>query len=550
MAENNYIIHLLDGSLITLSPDQIELYPTIKEQIEYLVSGPGNIVDINYPNPKALYQLLTNPNEALAFDSFLQMIEAVDYVGNDDILNRLLSQMASIFIDTSFTNATKNIKENMIDLVYKLKDTVIYRFLQLIQTIKLDYEISPDPYLTGADDYIVNDDLNTSLIVKGLDFDPHNNYTGVVFNKNTYINMIAMGTIEEEETLRGVAIDNTGDVYSPIISQELIFDIDYPFLEVDPEIGDFSFGVTKYIRNIIYESSLLLEYNFVAKLSQGAKRYALISNLDEEEEEGKEEEDIYDHFSILQLSDNQSLAMFELPRGKYERNKTSGTQFPLVSPNMKIVMWQLPIDITNSRYRITAIDLPQKPTFFIDNIDDLHIPPYEFKNWQIGTVYVLFNSNEDKLLVVRKTVDGHQASLMTDRGQLLMDHLFTAEVPLFLVKDMIITVSDQLDDIKFRGNILWQGKSTKDPAIDTNSRLTIWYTRGVSTPIPVYDKTFVPFIKDYMPWSIGKVYTGIKVRERSSQPLTISPKAKSFGDSILLTLIYRKINKKSIDKYV
>ena len=193
-------------------------------------------------------------------------------------------------------------------------------------------------------------------------------------------------------------------------------------------------------------------------------------------------------------------------------------------------MRQVPKDITNSKYRITAIDLPQKPTFFIDNIDFLNIPPTIFKNWAIDQNYVLFNSNEDKLLLVRKTTDGHDASLMTDRGDILMKYLFTADIPIFLVKDMIITVSYHKE------NKLWsirrnQRLGSRDAVINSNSRLKIWYTQNMTKPIPIYDNTFPPDIEDYKLSNIGNVYIVT-------------------GDSILLAYIYRNIEDEKTHKYI
>ena len=518
MEQNNITIRLLDGSLIKLTPDQIELYPTIKDQIEYLAPGPENIVDINYPNPKSLYQLLTNPNEALPFDSFLHMIEAADYIGNDDILNNLLVQMANTFTDKSFKTATTEIQESMIDLVYKLPDTVIHRFRQLIQTIKLDYEIITDSTLR-VDNYTFSDDLNSSLLIKFSFREVAHLVTGIVFTKDRFTNTFRAKTEFAEYNPVLFYLDNSGNVYGIIISPELQLDnMDDPFVEkigVDENVvieDTYAWlQLVTYNKNKDYESKLLLENNLVVKLSQGTQRYALISNLEENEENP------YAHFSIVHRTDNQSLATFDLPRGKYKQYKISGTQFPGVSPKMKIVIWRMPEDITNSRYRITAIDVPQKPTFFIDNIDFLSIPPTIFKNWPIDQGYVLFNSEEDKLLLVRKTMDGHNVSLMTDKGILLMEHLFIADIPIFLVKDMIITVSDQLEDIE------WGGKIPDETVIDTNTRLKIWYTQNMTKPIPVYDNTFVPEVDGHIPWSIGDVYTGTK-------------------DSILLTLVYRKID--------
>ena len=116
---------------------------------------------------------------------------------------------------------------------------------------------------------------------------------------------------------------------------------------------------------------------------------------------------------------------------------------------------------------------------------------------------------------------------MTNRGKVLMEHLFIDEIPIFLVKDMIITVSDQLGDIswgeKEHNEISWAKTRPEKTVINTNTRLKIWYTRGVTKPIPVYDNTFVSEVEGYEPLSIGDVYTGT-------------------GDSILLTLVYRKID--------
>ncbi len=438
--DNNITIRLLDGSQITLSPEQIELYPTIQDQTTDLV--PGNIVDINYPQPQALHQLLTNPNEALPFNLFLDMIEAADYVRNDNILNNLLVQMATTFTKESFTDATTEIKENMIDLVYHLRDTVLYRFLQLIQTIKLDYEIAHDPSVLWSNP-VFSDDLNASLINKPTG--PSEIRNGLIFDKNIFVNLVDTYTGDDETSPDRFSIDNNMNVYS---FNTIMYDTDYPFLLME-EIEDLPRSTLHvYYRINDYEGNILSEYYTIIKLSQGGERYAMISNLEEDEE------DPYAHYSIMRtahdpiVAHQKMLAQFELPRRQYKLRNANiyGTRFPSVSPKMKIAIWQLPNDVIDSRYRITAIDLPQKPTFFINNINYLGVPPAIFQNWLVGQGYVLFNSEEDKLLLVRKTVDGHQISLMTDRGDILMEHLFVDEVPIFLVKDMIITVRDQPGD--------------------------------------------------------------------------------------------------------
>ncbi len=559
MNENNYIIRLTDGREIILSPDQIELYPTIKNQTTDLVSG--NIVDILYPHPQALYQLLTNPNADLSFDLFLNMIEAADYVRNDDILNKLLVQMANTFDETSFTNATTEIKENMINLVYELPDTVLGRFLQLMKIIKLDYEIALDPSSDWLDS-VFDDDLNTSLMVKvtahpigigavapQIAIGDVDNPIGIgaVFNKNKVINMFSLDEVGHGMGSAVFSIDNYGNVHVIIIRGKMEYiGGEYIFLESKSDVDNLHSTLTIYNRNNDYESSLSLEDDLVTKISRGMQRHTSISNW-------KDNKNI--HFSIVRSIDNKQLAMFEIPRGKYDRDQSLGeipdiddphissvgmtmrrvrfigTWFPSVSPQMEIVMWRTPEDVKNSRYRITAIDLPQKPTFFINNINYLGVPPAIFQNWLIGQGYVLFNSEEDKLLLVRKTVDGHQISLMTDRGDILMEHLFVDEVPIFLVKDMIITVSDQLGDTEWSSDIM-----PDYAVIDTNTRLKIWYTQNMTKPIPVYDNTFVPEVEDYTPLSIGNVHIGT-------------------DDSILLTLVYlekdnQDINYDTFIKYV
>ncbi len=508
MARNNYIIRLTDNSQISLSPDQIKLYPTIKDQIADL--APGNIVDINYLKPKGLYQLLTNPNEALPFDSFLNMIEAADYVRNDDILNNLLVQMATTFTDKSFKTYTKDVRENMIDLVYKLPETVIYRFLRLMQTVKLDYEISPDRSASRLNPAF-NNDLNTSFMVKSIDsyFD-----TGIIFNKNNLVNVFRTDLPRCDLPPNNFYINKNMDVYSfnNIMPDQVVFNIDYPFLTVEDAQDGVSNTLTRYERSNYYKREIILEFYTTIKVAQGGKRYALISNLEEDEE------DQYARYSVVRMTDKQTLAQFELPRNKYEYEYDRGdeilygTLFPRTSPRMKIVVWQFPKDVKNLRYRITAIDLPQQPTFFIENIDFLAVIPNIFRNWPIGHGYLLFNANEDKILLVKKTVDGHEVSLMTNEGEVRMTYLFTEDIPILLVNDMIITVSYELSG----------RKNFQKYVVNVNSRLKIWYTRNMTKPISVYDNTFVPDIKGYESPTIGNMYTGI-------------------GNSILLSLVYEKI---------
>ncbi len=560
MAEDKYTIRLLDKREITLSPEQIKLYPTIKDQTADLKEG--NIIDIVYEDSQGLYQLLTNYNDDLPFDSFLHMIEAADYVRNDDIFNKLLVQMADIL-----ENFPKELKDNMINLVYKLKDTVLYRFLQLMQTIKLDYEMAaldPSKYLFK---HIFSDDLNTSLIVKCF---IHNTSSVSVFNKGAYVNTFDP---EDHGECINFSVDNDMNVYGvTIIETEIMefdteysfltmdaieddmsaydttiranrimeFNMDYPFLSVNVTENYSSFALHntlyKCSRENYYYCDPIVENDSIAKVAQGAQRYALISNV------VKNAEDPYAYFSIVSRIDNKLWAKFEIPRAKLNVGKLfsglPGTLFPSVSPRMKIVI-RPHYDFSNSQcrttsYKITSIDAPQQPSFIIDNIDFLAIPPRIFRNWPVDQGYILFNYNEDKMLIVRKTINGHDASLMTNKGDILIKYLFETDIPIALVNDMIITVRDQMGDTKCDDRT----KQPQNAVIDISSRLKIWYTRDMTKPIPVYDNTFVPDIKGYIPWSIARVYTGTK------KDLT------RVEQSILLIYVYKKINETGIFKFL
>ncbi len=100
----NYILQLADGRKLQYPADDINFYPTIAENIENLKilgADPDTIIILGYPDPEYLYKVLTTNylETNYKLDEFVRITNAVDFLGNDQILEKMMTFLLKMFND-------------------------------------------------------------------------------------------------------------------------------------------------------------------------------------------------------------------------------------------------------------------------------------------------------------------------------------------------------------------------------------------------------------------------------------------------------------------
>ncbi len=225
-----YIIQLTDGDTLEISEDAINIYPTIKTYIEsYIELGadPGEfVVILNYSDPTFLYKVLTTDylQKGYNLNEFVRIANAVDFLGNDDILEQLMKTLVDWFTDPSTLNKFKSQKERIKDIIFNLKEGAVYWLLQNSVIPEVEYtlklEITSEKY-----DIAVSDDLSY-LLLWGWNKEAFSDSVGIFF-PGTGKGIIQFMTIYKDgqhfADITGVTgvdkpdkmiIDNNGIIYS------------------------------------------------------------------------------------------------------------------------------------------------------------------------------------------------------------------------------------------------------------------------------------------------------------------------------------------------
>ena len=157
MANNNFIIELLDGTKLSIAPNVIPSYPTIQDQAADLAEG-AEIV-LNYQDPTSLSTVMTTDYLHIpdSLDTYVKWVSAVDYLGNVDQLFKILNNMLIMFNDPTTIATFKQNKKEIIKLMYKLPPTVETRFLTPQFILEYDADLA-DVSITYK--IIISDNLN------------------------------------------------------------------------------------------------------------------------------------------------------------------------------------------------------------------------------------------------------------------------------------------------------------------------------------------------------------------------------------------------------
>ena len=195
---DNYIIQLSDNREITLSSNDISLYPHIQGQIDDLA---GNTIVLIYPDAEALYLVLTRAIEKYDhdLDIYIRLIGAVDYLGNDIITNNMIQNFLLWFDTPQKLAQLKPQKQRIKDLIGQLSVTTLWKFIEPYQGFQLKY-ISDQKLLTTIDAISPNLDYTVSFEEKSPNI--------YVFKQGQEIMFI-----KSELKPIHMAISDNGDVY-------------------------------------------------------------------------------------------------------------------------------------------------------------------------------------------------------------------------------------------------------------------------------------------------------------------------------------------------
>ena len=202
MADLKYIIKLVDGKTLTLSSNSIKLYPHIQDQISDIS---GNEVFLEYSDTEALHLILTTDflEQEYAPDMHIRLISAVEYLGNENMLDTMLKILLTWFNNPDILAQLKQDKEFIKKLISTLSVPVLWRILQFFTVLEFEYQGVEFMEIKEID--AASDDLNY-IILKERD-------------ENNKIEIWHKGQLVKEleqifpNSIIGRAIKDNGDIY-------------------------------------------------------------------------------------------------------------------------------------------------------------------------------------------------------------------------------------------------------------------------------------------------------------------------------------------------
>ena len=157
MADQNYIIQLSDGQQLSIPQQYIKFYPTINDIIESPLYNPDQAILLPYDDPEALYLTFTTPiqEESHRLDMYVRLANAIDFLGNDDVLNQFMAALVMVQFRTD--------KENTKEILRNLNNGPQHWLLNNTISPRLGYKID---YPIGTQRYgrAVSDDLSYVVV--------------------------------------------------------------------------------------------------------------------------------------------------------------------------------------------------------------------------------------------------------------------------------------------------------------------------------------------------------------------------------------------------
>ena len=125
MADKNYIIQLSDNRQLSIPQQYIQFYPTINNIVtESPFFNPEHAILLLYDDSDALYKVFTTPiqQESHTLDMYVRLSNAIDYLGNDDVLNQFMTSLVAIFNDRNIIESFKADKEHIKETLRNLNN--------------------------------------------------------------------------------------------------------------------------------------------------------------------------------------------------------------------------------------------------------------------------------------------------------------------------------------------------------------------------------------------------------------------------------------------
>ena len=165
MADQNYTIQLSDGRQLSIPQQYIQFYPTIKDTIDSPFFDPEQAILLPYNDSEALYIVFTTPfqQQSHTLDMYVRLANAIDFLGNDEVLNQLMTSLVRWFNDPDIIESFKADKNNTIELLQNLQNGPQHWLLNNTIKPRLDYG---KDYATGRQPYgvAVSDDLSYVVV--------------------------------------------------------------------------------------------------------------------------------------------------------------------------------------------------------------------------------------------------------------------------------------------------------------------------------------------------------------------------------------------------
>ncbi len=218
----SYILQLNDGRILKYPVKDIDFYPTIKDHVIDVGTEPGDIVILNYSDSEYLYKVLTTSYLEISYnlDDFVRIANAVDFLGNDQILELLMKKLVSWFNDPLLLTQFKTNKTKVEDAMFKLNIGPIYWLLRSSSIPSVEY-ILEHKITSGGYNMAVSDDLSY-IVIWGKILPPLRSGDGT---RKTikYIAMYKNGRPLKKLTknieFHNITIDNNGTIYTLFYDQ-------------------------------------------------------------------------------------------------------------------------------------------------------------------------------------------------------------------------------------------------------------------------------------------------------------------------------------------
>ncbi len=170
----SYILQLANNQKLQYPTKDINFYPTIRDHVIDVGAKPGDIIILGYPDSEFLYKVFTTNYLQINYnlDEFVRIANAVDFLGNDQILEQIMQKLVQWFNNPVLLKQFQANKTKVEDAIFNLNEGPIDLLLRsTFSHMRIDYnleiEITTDNY-----DLAVSDSLEY-VVMWGWDVVTH-----------------------------------------------------------------------------------------------------------------------------------------------------------------------------------------------------------------------------------------------------------------------------------------------------------------------------------------------------------------------------------------